>query len=144
MSEIVTLSPNLDLSIWCSRSHFCGKASENANAHLQHFLEICSAFTIRKLSQDVVRLHLFPFSLLGKAKQWFYTNKEVVSTWEKCSNAFLAKFFLLGKINALWNKISSFQQLTDEGTLGKTKVWECLQNYISACAPHGMEEWLNI
>jgi hypothetical protein len=31
-----------------------------------------------------------------------------VSTWEKCSNAFLAKFFLLGKTNALWNKISGF------------------------------------
>jgi hypothetical protein len=24
-----------------------------------------------------------------------------VSTWEKCSNAILAKFFLLGKTNAL-------------------------------------------
>jgi hypothetical protein len=28
----------------------------------------------------VVRLHLFPFSLLGKVKHWFYSNKEVVST----------------------------------------------------------------
>jgi hypothetical protein len=51
---------------------------------------------------------------LGKEKQWFYTNKEVVSTWEKCSNAFLAMFLPLGKTNALQNKISSFQQLTDE------------------------------
>jgi hypothetical protein len=52
--------------------------------------------------------------LLGKAKQWFYSNKEAVSTWEKCPNAFLAKFFLLGKTSALRNKISRFQQLTDE------------------------------
>jgi hypothetical protein len=29
-----------------------------------------------------------------------------VSTWENCSNAFLAKFFPLGKTNALRNKIS--------------------------------------
>jgi hypothetical protein len=29
------------------QSPFCGKASEDANAHLQHFLEICSTFTIR-------------------------------------------------------------------------------------------------
>jgi hypothetical protein len=36
-----------------------------------------------------------------------------VSTWEKFSNAFLAKFFLLGKTNALWNKISTFQQVKD-------------------------------
>jgi hypothetical protein len=95
-------------------SPFCGKASEDANAHLQHFLEICSTLTIRGVTQDVVRLRLFPFSLLGKVKQWFHSNKEAVSTWEKCSNAFLAKFFLLGKNNALRNTISTFQQVTDE------------------------------
>jgi hypothetical protein len=96
------------------QSPFYGKASEDANTHLQHFLEICSTFTIRGVTQDVVHLCLFPFSLLGKAKQWFYSNKEAVSTWEKCSNAFLAKFFLLGKTNALQNNIFEFQQLMDE------------------------------
>jgi hypothetical protein len=29
------------------QSPFYGKASEDASAHLQHFLEICSTFTIR-------------------------------------------------------------------------------------------------
>jgi hypothetical protein len=65
------------------QSPFYGKASEDANAHLQHFLGICSTFTIRGVTQDAVCLCLFPFSLLGKAKQWFYSIKEVVSTWEK-------------------------------------------------------------
>jgi hypothetical protein len=51
------------------QSPFCGKASEDANAHLQHQLEICSTFTIRGVTQDAVRLRIFPFSLLGKAKQ---------------------------------------------------------------------------
>jgi hypothetical protein len=83
------------------QSPFCGKASEDTNAHIQHFLEICNTFTIGGVTQDAVRLHLFPFSLLGKEKQWFYSNKEAVSTSEKCSNAFLAKFFLMGKTNAL-------------------------------------------
>jgi hypothetical protein len=44
------------------------KASKDANAHLQHFLEICSIFTIQGVNQDMVQLCLFPFSLLGKAK----------------------------------------------------------------------------
>jgi hypothetical protein len=120
---------------------FCGNASEDPNAHLQHFLEICCTFTIRGVTQDAVGLHLFPFSLLGKVKQWFYSNKEAVSTWEKCSNAFLAKFFPLGKTNALQNKISRFQQLTDETIL---EAWECLHDYISICPHHGMEEWFII
>jgi hypothetical protein len=105
------------------QSPFYGKASEDANAHLQHFLNICSTFTIRGVTQVVVRLRLFPFSLLGMVKQWFYSNKEAVSTWEKCSNAFLTKFFPLGKNNALRNKISGFQQLTDETI---TEAWERL------------------
>ena len=61
-------------------SPFCGKAHEGANAHLQHFLEICSTFTIKGVSQEAIRLRLLTFSLLGKAKQWFYSNHNVVDT----------------------------------------------------------------
>jgi hypothetical protein len=64
-----------------------------------------------------------------------------MSTWEKCSNAFLTKFFLLSKTNAIRNKISRFQQLTDETI---SEAWERLQDYIAACPHHGMEEWLII
>jgi hypothetical protein len=56
-------------------------------------------------------------------------------TCEKFSNVFLAKFFPLGKTYALQNKISRFQQLTDETI---TEAWEHLQDYISAYLHHGM------
>jgi hypothetical protein len=61
-------------------SQFCGKANEDASAHHQHFLEICSTFTIKGVSRDAILLCLFPFSLLEKAKQWFHANKEKNST----------------------------------------------------------------
>jgi hypothetical protein len=93
------------------------------------------------VTQDAVHLCLFSFSLLGKVKQWFYSNKVAMSTWENCSNAFLAKFFPLGKINALRNKIFRFQQLMDETI---AKAWECLQDYISTYPHHDMEEWFII
>jgi hypothetical protein len=60
------------------QSPFYDKASEDANAHLQHFMEIYNTFIIQGVTQDAVPLRLFPFSLLGKAKQWFYSNKKVV------------------------------------------------------------------
>ena len=91
-------------------SPFCGKANEDASAHLQQFLELCSTFVIKGVSQDAIRLRLFPFSLLGRAKQWFYTNKAVVDTWNKCAKAFLAKFFPTGKTNALRGRISNFSR----------------------------------
>jgi hypothetical protein len=43
----------------------------------------------------------------------------------------------LGKTNALQNKILGFQQLTDETI---AEAWERLQDYISTCPHHGMEE----
>ena len=79
-------------------SPFYGKAHEDANAHLQHFLEICSTFIIKGVTQEAIHLCLFLFSLLGKVKQWFYSNRNPVDTWDKCSNAFLVKFFLRGRL----------------------------------------------
>ena len=49
-------------------SPFCGKPNEDANAHLQNFLELCKTVTIRGVTADIIRLRLFPFSLLWKAK----------------------------------------------------------------------------
>jgi hypothetical protein len=48
---------------------FSGKPNEDASAHLQHFLEVCRTFTICGVTDDAIRLCLFPFSLLGKVKQ---------------------------------------------------------------------------
>ena len=95
-------------------SPFCGKASEDAHAHLQYFLEMSSIINPKGTTMDIVRLRLFPFSLLGKAKTWFYTYKDVFDTWDVCSNTFLVKYFSVGKTNDLRNRITSFQQFEDE------------------------------
>jgi len=120
-------------------SPFCGKANEDANAHLQQFLELCSTFVMKVVSQDAIQLRLFPLSLLGRVKQWFYANKADVDTWDKCAKAFLAKFFLMGKTSALHGRISNFQQASNESI---PKAWERLQEYILACPHHGMNNWL--
>ena len=56
-------------------SPFCRKASEDANAHLQNFLEVSSIINPKCTMMDNIRLRLFLFSFLGKAKTWFYTYK---------------------------------------------------------------------
>jgi hypothetical protein len=82
---------------------------------------------------------LFPFSLSGKAKHWFYKEKEAIKSWDKCSTAFLAKFFPMGKTNALRGRISNFQQSATESI---PEAWERLQDYIHACPHHDIENWL--
>ena len=89
-------------------NQLCGLPSEDASAHLQHFLELCNIIVTKDVTPASIRLRLFPFSLTGKAKQWFYKEKEAVSTWDKCSMVFLAKIFPMSKTNALRGKISNF------------------------------------
>ena len=120
-ADFVAMSPNLNfgdatfelkpaLINMVQANPFCGKPHEDANDHLQHVLQVCNTFTVKNVTADAIRLRLFPFSLLGKAKQWFYANKSKVTTWHKCANDFLKMFFLAGKTSALRGKILSFQQ----------------------------------
>ena len=58
-------------------SPFCGKPNEDASTYLQNFLQLYDTVVIQGVAADVIKLCLFPFSLLGKAKQWFYKEKDI-------------------------------------------------------------------
>jgi hypothetical protein len=102
---------------------FCGLPSEDASGHLQHFLELCDTIVIKDVAPASIKLRLFPFSLMRKAKHWFYQNKEAVNTWDKCSTTFLVKFFPMSKTSALREKFSNFQQTSLESI---PEAWERL------------------
>jgi hypothetical protein len=58
-----------------------------------------------------MRARLFPFSLLGKALQWFYSQPvETVQDWNALMRAFMKEYYSPGKTQSLRNKIATFAQ----------------------------------
>jgi len=58
--EVNTEGENFDIKMglitMVQANPFCGKANEDASAHLQQLLELCSTFVIKGVSQDGIRL----------------------------------------------------------------------------------------
>jgi hypothetical protein len=94
-------------------SPFTGK--EDPNLHLQAFIQLCQTFNMDGVTQDQMRARLFPFSLLGKALQWFHSQPaETVQNWNALMRAFMKEYYSPGKTQSLHNKIATFSQYPTE------------------------------
>ncbi|GJW96278.1 hypothetical protein Tco_0178086 [Tanacetum coccineum] len=62
---------------------FSGNKNEDAHDHVDRVLNIVSLFNILGVSQDVVLLRVFPFTLTGSAKRWVdRLTPGAVNTWD--------------------------------------------------------------
>jgi hypothetical protein len=97
---------------------FSGIEDENPYTHLREFEQLCSCLTIAGMTQETIKWKLFPFSLLGKAKQWYaHTIGGLNGNWDELHDKFCLTFFSLSQIAALRIEVLTFQQKEKE-TLG--------------------------
>jgi hypothetical protein len=62
------------------------------NPYLWSFEQLCSTHSYSDLSPDEFRVRLFPFSLVGKARAWYFQqDKEVTTNWRNLRDKFCAK-----------------------------------------------------
>ena len=68
------------------QEQFGGRDDENPNAHLAKFNLICDTIKLNGVSDDAVRLCLFPFSLRDKAVEWLSSRpRNSFTTWAALS-----------------------------------------------------------
>jgi hypothetical protein len=113
-------------------SPFTGK--EDPNLHLQAFIQLCQTFNMDGVTQDQMRAMLFPFSLLGKALQWFHSQPaETVQNWTTLTKAFMKEYYSPGKTQSLRNKIATFVQYPTETI---SEAFERFNEYTRAVPHH--------
>ncbi|GKB75459.1 reverse transcriptase domain-containing protein [Tanacetum coccineum] len=83
-------------------SPFPGFERENPHTHIKNFKRITSTLKFRDVSNDVIKLMMFSYSLEGGARVWY--DKEPpnsILTWEDLVTKFVNQFFPLSKTTHL-------------------------------------------
>ena len=87
-------------------NQFGGLQGEDPYAHILTFLNVCATFKINGVTDDAIRLRLFPFSVKDKAQLWLVSlPSESITTWDQLKQAFLHKYFPPHKTAKFRNEI---------------------------------------
>ncbi|GKE47591.1 reverse transcriptase domain-containing protein [Tanacetum coccineum] len=115
---------------------FHGLPGDDANKHLDKFLTITKSMKQNGVTDDALRLYLFPYSLTYHATAWFARlSKNSIHTFQEIASKFLSKYFPPSMVTKLRNDISNFRQLPDESFF---EAWEGYKLSIDRCPNHNM------
>ena len=94
---------------------FSGKGVENPYSHLWEFAQTYACLHIAGMSDKTLRWNLFPFSLTGRAKQWYsQTVGSMQGDWETLCSKFCLHLFPISRVVSLQKEVLSFKQKEQE------------------------------
>nr|GEZ92759.1 reverse transcriptase domain-containing protein [Tanacetum cinerariifolium]GEZ93196.1 reverse transcriptase domain-containing protein [Tanacetum cinerariifolium] len=101
---------------------FHGLPGDDANKHLDKFLHVTQSIKVNGVTDDALRLYLFPHSLTYHAIAWFdRLPRNSINTFEQMAKMFLEKYFPPSMVTKLRNEITNFRQRPDESLF---EAWE--------------------
>nr|GEZ16508.1 reverse transcriptase domain-containing protein [Tanacetum cinerariifolium]GEZ20613.1 reverse transcriptase domain-containing protein [Tanacetum cinerariifolium] len=116
--------------------HFHGLPGDDANKHLDKFLHVTQSIKVNGVTDDALRLYLFPHSLTHHATVWFdRLPRNLINTFEQMAKMFLGKYFPPSMVTKLINEITNFRQRPDESLF---EAWERYKLSINRCPNHNM------
>ena len=119
--------------------NFYGKSNEDPYQHLNEFNDLCTTFNVQHLTENALKLRLFPFSLKDKAKQWLNSlPSNSITTWAQLHQAFLTKFYPIRKTMEMRNAITNFVMLDGESF---HETWERFNDFQRKCPHHEILGW---
>nr|GEX60648.1 reverse transcriptase domain-containing protein [Tanacetum cinerariifolium] len=111
-------------------------SGDDANKHLDKFLHVTQSIKVNGVTDDALRLYLFPHSLTHHATAWFdRLPRNSITTFEQMAKMFLEKYFPPSMVTKLRNEITNFCQRPDES------LFEAYEHYklsIDRCPNHNM------
>ncbi|GJV43018.1 reverse transcriptase domain-containing protein [Tanacetum coccineum] len=94
---------------------FHGLSSDDANRHIDKFLEITQHIKQNGVSDDALRLSLFPYSLTHHAITWYdRLLRNSIHSFDDMMRKFLSKYFPPLMVTKLRNEIMKFEQKPHE------------------------------
>nr|GEU60471.1 reverse transcriptase domain-containing protein [Tanacetum cinerariifolium] len=115
---------------------FHGLPGDDANKNLDKFLHVTQSIKVNGVTDNALRLYLFPHSLIHHATAWFdCLPRNSINTFVQMGKMFLGKCFPPSMVTKLKNKIPNFRQRPDESLF---KAWERYKLSIDQCLNHNM------
>nr|GEU59117.1 reverse transcriptase domain-containing protein [Tanacetum cinerariifolium] len=106
-------SRKLDDAPWAFRIAYKTRTGDDANKYLDKFLHVTQSIKVNGVTDDTLRLYLFPHSLTHHATVWFdRLPRNSINTFEQMAKMFLEKYFPPFMVTKLRNEITNFRQHT--------------------------------
>ena len=80
-------------------------------------------------------MRFFTFTLKERAKEWFFTMAREFDLWRDMEDAFLRKYYSVGKTSAVRRAIREFSQGSGEVFY---EAWERLRDLLRQCPHYGI------
>nr|GFB50914.1 reverse transcriptase domain-containing protein [Tanacetum cinerariifolium] len=115
---------------------FHGLPGDDANRHIDKFLEVTQHMKKNEVFDDTLRLSLFLYSLTHRATAWYdRLLRNSIHTFDDMMRKFLLKYFPPLMVSKLRNEITKFRQDPNESLF---KACERYKLSIYRCPNHNM------